>query len=182
MTLFLVILISGLALAVPGSRPLAAQAAPVEPETSVCNPCREAVATLNPGTRLSLLLRDDTELRGAFVTLRADTLVLRKARPYGRDVLLLRPITEVRSLRLGKGGSRKATLPLVLLGAVAGGALGAHLGQEAVKDNHSMSINIGTEIVMPIVGALGGTMLGAVIGLVIDRGSPGAPATVIPCE
>jgi hypothetical protein len=178
------IAISVLTLAAPVLPALVARAAAAEPGAPACNACRDTLATMAPDTRVSLVLRDGSELRCDFVTLMADTLVLCESHAHRHGKLQLRPLAEVRSLRLEEKRSRGAVLAFCLLGAVAGGLIGGHAGQEAVKGGSVLSsgYDLTTPIVMPIVGTIVGAVLGGMVGVVVDEVAAGSPGPALLCE
>jgi hypothetical protein len=157
------------------------QAARAEAPAPACNPCRSALETLAPGAPVALLLRNGTTLYGAFVQLRTDTLVLRRARAHRRASLLEKPLAQVYSLSLEDQPRRQHnTVVGCVIGAVVGGLVGLRLGQ-AVADSDTgegsgwLSLNL-DPVFAPVMSTIGGALLGAGVGGLIGWAIDAAPA------
>ena len=189
---FLSILISFQALATLALQACVTPAARAESPAPVCNPCRSALETLAPGAPVALLLRNGTTLYGAFVQLRTDTLVLRRARAHRRAGLLEKPLAQVYSLSLENQPRRQHnTVVGCVIGAVVGGLVGLGLGQGVADSDtgegsgwFSSDLDpVFAPVMSTIGGALLGTAAGGLIGWAIDTApAPSLQGTEILCE
>ena len=185
---FLSILISFQALATLALQACVTPAARAESPAPVCNPCRSALETLAPGAPVALLLRNGTTLYGAFVQLRTDTLVLRRARAHRRAGLLEKPLAQVYSLSLENQPRRQHnTVVGCVIGAVVGGLVGLGLGQGLADSGSDGGIGdidtaVGAHIMSTFGGVLLGYLVGGVIGKIIDTSAPSHQGSEILCE
>lgn len=173
------IMITVQALAPPAIQSVAPPVARVEIAAPACSLCERALGTLARGAPIALTLRDGRELHGAFVRLRADTLVLHRAPAFRRPGLLEERLAEIHSLHLGERRSRHATVVGCVIGAIAGGLIGLHVGLEEANDepgweSRSMFLQLDNWnlVLGPIASTVGGALLGAgaggLVGLIID--------------